>query len=223
MAPMNPIALYFASGESLYLGATLLLLVMVASPLLTRSWLLRLRNALALVALALIVLACPPFTLVVDLIFIAVFALWFITSNQSLKTRVSKRLQQVSTLVLTVLMLVLTAIELSHRRMPRITAGTSSHLVVLGDSISSGIDPRVSAWPLVLQQTCGVEVRNLARPGAQVTDALLMTRELKQSDHLVLIETPHGPIVAAGVTGDSSSLSRSSMSNWGSLVFLHLP
>jgi len=51
---MNPTALYFASGESLYLGAALLLLVMVASPLVKRTWLLRLRNVVARLAYSII-------------------------------------------------------------------------------------------------------------------------------------------------------------------------
>jgi hypothetical protein len=47
--------------------------------------------------------------------------------------------------VLVMLLLVLTAIEFSHRTMPVITRKASDHLVVIGDSISSGIDPRVPA------------------------------------------------------------------------------
>ena len=36
---MNPVAMYFASGESLHFGATLLVLVVAVSPFLKRSWL----------------------------------------------------------------------------------------------------------------------------------------------------------------------------------------
>jgi hypothetical protein len=148
----------------------------------------RVRNVLAWVAVAFMVMACPPFALVVDVIFFALFVLWFITSNQSSASQTSMRLQRGSTLVLAVLLIVLPAIELSHRRMPRTTGSVIDHLVVIGDSISSGIDPHLEAWPLVLQQTCRVGVRNLARPGAQVTEGLLMARGLTEGDHLVLIE-----------------------------------
>ena len=181
---MSRIALYFASGESFYLGAVLLALAAVANPFLKQTWLLRVRNVAAWIALALIVMACPPFAFVVDLIFLAVFLLWFITSNRSSATL----LQRGSTLLLTVMLIVLSAIEFSHRMMPRITGSASDDLAVIGDSISSGIDPHVEAWPVVLQQTCGVKVRNLARPGAQVSEALLMARDLTESDRVVLIE-----------------------------------
>ena len=198
---MGRVALYFASGESLYLGAALLLLVVVAPTFLKRTWMLRVRNVLAWVALAFMVMACPPFALVVDVIFLAVFALWFITSNQSSASLTSMRLKRASTLVLAVLVLVLSAIEFSHRSMPRITGSTSDHLVVIGDSISSGIDRHVVAWPLVLQQTCGVEVRDLARPGAQVSEGLLIAMGLTEADHLVLIEIG-GNDLLTGVSSD---------------------
>ena len=185
---MNPVALYFASGESLYLGVALLVLAIVVSPFLKRAWLFRLRNMGAWLALAMIVMACPPFPMIVDLIFLAAFVLWFIASNRGGATQTWMRLQRSSTVVVVMLLLVLTAIEFSHRTMPVITGKPSDHLVVIGDSISSGIDPRVPPWPLVIQQTRGVSVRNLARPGAQSSEALTMAEKLTPEDRIVLIE-----------------------------------
>src|SRR5260370_37104324 len=60
--------------------------------------------------------------------------------------------------------------ELPRRRMPAIVGIPSDHLVVIGDSISSGIDSHVPAWPVVMQQSTGVPVKNLSRPGAQVAE-----------------------------------------------------
>ena len=150
--------MYFASGESLYLGASLLLLAVIATAFPRRKWMLRLRNLFAWVALAFMVMACPPLPFVVDLIFLAVFGLWFSTSNQSSPSQTITRLQKGSRLVLAALVFLLVAIESSHRKMPRIADGDSDHLVVIGDSISSGIDPHVEPWPLVLQRMCGIKV-----------------------------------------------------------------
>jgi lysophospholipase L1-like esterase len=156
---------------------------------------------MALVALVFMVMACPPFALFVDLVFLAMFALWFITSNRASPSQVSMRLQRGSAVVLAAFLLVLAVIEFSHRRMPRITGITSDHLVVIGDSISSGIDSRLQAWPLVLQQICGAEVINLARPGAQVSEGVLIAKGLKDGDHLVLIEIG-GNDLLMGVSSD---------------------
>jgi len=164
----------------------LLLLVIAISRLAKRTWLLRLRNVGASLALAMMVMACPPFPLVVDLIFGTALVLWFIASNRSSGRWL--RWRPAATAVLVVLLLVLTTIEFSHRKMPVITGKPSDHLVIIGDSISSGIDPRVPSWPLVLQQTTGIAVRNLARPGAQSRDGLTMAEKLTPEDHVVLIE-----------------------------------
>ncbi len=198
---MNRVALYFASGESLYLGVVILLLAMVVSPFLKFSWSFRLRNAGAWLALAMIVMACPPLSIGVDLILLAAFLLWFIASNHAGVTQTWVRLQRSSAIVLVMLLLVLTAIEFSHRKIPVIRGKPTDHLVVMGDSISSGIDSRVSPWPLVLQQTSGVLVTNLARPGAQVRDGLSMAEKLTPADGVVLIEMG-GNDLLMGVSSD---------------------
>src|SRR5258708_35565318 len=61
--------------------------------------------------------------------------------------------------------------------MPAIVGIPSDHLVVIGDSISSGIDSHVPAWPVALQQSTNVPVKNLSRPGAQVAEGQDMAGE----------------------------------------------
>jgi 4-amino-4-deoxy-L-arabinose transferase-like glycosyltransferase len=75
---MNPVVLYFASGDSLYAGAVLLLLAVVISRYLKERQWLCLRNLAAWLGLALMVMACPPFSWTVDVIFLASFALWIV-------------------------------------------------------------------------------------------------------------------------------------------------
>lgn len=156
--------------------------------MLERTWLLRLRNVVAWVALALTVMASAPFALVVDLMFLTAFVLWFIASNREASTRTWMRFRYGSTAVLMLFLIVLTAIEFSHRTMPVIKGSPSDHLVVIGDSISAGIDPKVPAWPLIFEQTTGFSVRNLSMPGAQVSDVLTMAQRLTPDDRVVLIE-----------------------------------
>lgn len=62
------------------------------------------------------------------------------------------------------------------------------HLLVIGDSISSGIDPHTPTWPVVMQQMTGVPVKNLARPGALAIDGRVMAAKLTPEDSVVLIE-----------------------------------
>ena len=85
------------------------------------------------------------------------------------------------------LTLVLSLLEFSRRTMPVITGVPSDHLVVIGDSISSGIDSRVSSWPVVMQESTGVPVKNLARPGAQALDGEAMASQVKPEDRVVMV------------------------------------
>jgi acyl-CoA thioesterase I len=184
---MNPVVLYFVSGESLYAGAGLILLAMAVSQYIEQSWLLHLRNLAAWLGLALMVMACPPFSLIADAIFLAAFVLWLALSNHRFKWRASYW-RPVSTAFLLIVLVTLTALEFSHRRMPAIIGVPADHLVVIGDSISSGIDPRVPAWPIVMQQLTGIPVKNLSRPGAQTIEGPDMAEKVTPNDRVVLIE-----------------------------------
>ena len=187
-SPMNVVVLYFASGESLYAGAVLLLAAMAISPYLRHPSLLRLRSLATWLALALIVMACPPFAWVVDVISVAAFALWFFASNWSARGQIQSRLRVAATVPLLILLLVLPAAEFRHRRKPAIVGAPSNHLVVIGDSISAGIDPHVPAWPYLMQRATGVPVTNLARPGALTSEGLSMAQQVTPADRLVLLE-----------------------------------
>jgi len=184
---MNPALLYFASGDSLYAGAGLLFLVVAASQWVTPKWTL-LRNFLAWVALTMIVMACPPFAWTLDAMFLLAFALWFFLANQSSTGRTIARLRQAATGFLVGMLVALPAIEFPHRTMPRITGALSDHLVIIGDSISSGINPGEPTWPSVFQKLTGIAVKNLSRPGAQVADGRAMAEKVTPDDRLILIE-----------------------------------
>lgn len=185
---MNPAALYFASGDSLYLGSVLLLLAIVASPLLKRRWMLVPRNITSWVAVVLMVMACPPVFWVLDAIFFAVFVFWFVASNTAKLSATWVRLRSGAAVVLCVSVLALSASEFAHRKMPLITGTPSDRLAVIGDSISSGINPRSPAWPTIFQQTTGVTVENFSRPGAGVVDGRAMAEKITPDDRVVLIE-----------------------------------
>lgn len=181
-------ALYFASGDSLYLGVGLLLIAIVASPFLKRPWLMRLRNITVWLGLVMIVMSSAPFPWTLDVVFLGAFALWMLASNLAEQRRTWTGVRTASTALLTGMLFLFSALEISHRKMPKITGEVADHLVVIGDSISSGIDPSGPAWPAVMQQITGIAVKNLARPGSQVIDAQSMARFVTPEDRVVLIE-----------------------------------
>jgi acyl-CoA thioesterase I len=185
---MSPAALYFASGESFYLGILLLLGAVVLSPYLYQRWALLARNTAVWIALALMVAASPPFPWVADAAILPLFLIWFVASNIRTPSPTISRVRLAAGIILFSSLVALSVLELSHRRMPLITGQPSDHLVVIGDSISSGIDPGSPSWPAILEQTTGIAVKNLAKPGATVADARVMAANITSEDRLVLVE-----------------------------------
>jgi acyl-CoA thioesterase-1 len=185
---MNPVAMYFASGDSLYFGGFLLLLAIAALPLLKHHWMSLLRNIASWIGLAFMVMASPPLFWGADAMLLATFFVWFITSNIAEPSKAIVGLRLSAAMVLFVSVLALTASEFSHRKMPLITGVPSDHLAVIGDSISSGIDFRSLNWPTVLQQLTGIQVKNLARPGAGVVEGRVMAESITSEDRVVLVE-----------------------------------
>ena len=188
ISKMNAAALYFASGESFYLGCLLLLAAIIVSPYLIQRWALLARNTLVWVALALMVIASPPFSWVADAALLLLFLIWFVAAITRNSSTAVSRTRLTAGILLSALLLALSSSELSHRKMPPIIGQPSDHLVVIGDSISSGIDPRPPSWPAILEQTTGVTVKNLAKPGATAADARVMAEHITPENHLVLVE-----------------------------------
>lgn len=80
--------------------------------------------------------------------------------------------------------------------MPAVTGPSCDHLVVIGDSISAGIDPSTPSWPKVFQQATGIPVKNLALAGAQVNEGPYMAGKVDPADRVVLIELGGNDLLA---------------------------
>lgn len=133
------------------------------------------------------IMASPPFSWAIDLVFGFIFLLWIISSHTE---EGSKRRWFHNAIGLTfiALLMAMLFVELTHRRMPRIEATKTNRLVVIGDSVSAGLGERFEPWPNLMQQLTGVEVRNLSKPGATVADGSAMADGVLSRDRLILIE-----------------------------------
>jgi acyl-CoA thioesterase I len=183
---MSPLILYFASGDSLYVGAGLLLIAIFGSTLLRRK---RGRVVLSLatwLGLAMIVMASPPFAWWIDASFAALLTFWLFSENRQHPAWVMIR--RAAKILLLVWLAVFPTTELYRRSMKPIAGTPTSHLVVLGDSISAGIGDEIVPWPVLMQRQTGVVVKNLSRPGAGVAEAQLMAMEVNPNDDLIIIE-----------------------------------
>jgi acyl-CoA thioesterase-1 len=184
---MNPAALYLASGDSLYPGAVLLLLAAACTS--GRAGVLRfLHNLVTWLGLAMVVMASPPISGWVAAIFLVAFLVWLNTTNRIQNGSGWTWVRVAATCVLLTWLLAVPVSEFVRRRMPRVTGQRTDHLVVIGDSISSGIDAHTPAWPAFFRLQTGIPVRNLSHPGAGIVEARGTTHQVEPQDTLILIE-----------------------------------
>jgi lysophospholipase L1-like esterase len=108
------------------------------------------------------------------------------------------------TALLIVVVAVIVGSEFLHRGLPLVTGPRDDHVVIIGDSLSSGLG-QAPPWPVFLQQATGVQAKNLARPGAGVNDALAMANQITSADHLVLLEIG-GNDLLAGIPADKFAM-----------------
>ncbi len=186
---MNSVALYFASGESLYLGAALL----VAACFVPRRWSLA-RSVSAWLGLILMVVACPPLSWLIYASLACLFLLWLFIAEKA------RWVSIVVTVSLIAFVLLIAGSEFSHRKLPSITGVRDSHMVIIGDSLSSGLG-EAKPWPVVLEETSGIGIKNLARAGAGVHEASEMAAHVSSDDHVVLLEIG-GNDLLAGLPSD---------------------
>jgi len=193
---VNPVLLYFASGESLYAGAALLLLATLTGFLGKTRSLRRVRNVLAWLGLILIVMSATPLPWAGVVVFFLFFSLWYLAWNSTYaaKFRVG------SAIALVALVVCICVMEYPFRRLPELKSQMGDHLTIIGDSISAGIDSRIPPWPLFLQQETGLRVRNLSLAGATTSDAINMAQQLVGDDHIVLIEIGGNDLISGRST-----------------------
>ena len=129
---MNPIALWLASGESLYVGMGVMILVVGWSWWVRNRWMVRLRNLLAWVGMAMVVLACGPFSWWVYAALVGLFVGWFWGWNVSKVGRREQVLRVGFAAGLVGVLLVMVLMELPYRKLRAAEGVRADHLVVIG-------------------------------------------------------------------------------------------
>ena len=198
---MSPVALFFASGESLYPG-TALLLIAVATRISRRSLIVWLGRISTWVGIAFMIMACPPFSWGIDVFFGVLFLAWLLSGSPRGATSGWDVSRIAITVAFAIALLALSTLEIRHRRWPAIHGERSDHVVVIGDSISAGLGSGVPPWPQMLHEMTGAGIKNLSKPGATVTDGLAMAKFVVPEDHLVLIELGGNDLISGERSDD---------------------
>lgn len=181
---MNPLVAHLVSGQILFTGLPLTILFILGCVRITRPELRRLPTALVWVcAVFTLSTAAVPWWAIALLL--ASLGCWSVREWLATQ-RVPRRVSLAFPLGVSIALIVA---EIPWTMRPAITLGQDRSMVVLGDSLSAGLDEgEGTPWPFQLRDSHRVKVQNLSEAGATTQDAL---QQIKDTDHfpgLVVVE-----------------------------------
>jgi acyl-CoA thioesterase-1 len=174
---------FCASGDSFFLGASLMILAVALSTTSTGPALNGVVRATLIAGLALLLLAAVPLAPALYAM-LTVGTILLIGAVGSRRHPTLRRTGQASVTAVCALMIILELLFEMNVRAPR-----REPLYIIGDSVSAGIQgPSERTWPALLAENHGIEVVNLAQSGATVASAWKQADRIGDGPGLVLLE-----------------------------------
>lgn len=213
---------FCASGDSFFLGASLMILAVALSTTRTGPVMNGVVRATLITGLVLLLLAAMPLALVLYVVLTAGVIL-LVAAVGVRRHLMWRRVSQVSVAVVCAVLVVL---ELSFEMDVRPLSGEPVY--VIGDSVSAGIQgPSEKPWPQLLAENYGVKVVNLAQSGATAASAARQAERLGDGAGLVFLEIGgndlFGPTPPAQFRKDLTGLLKQ-VARWDRrVVMLELP
>ncbi|MEI6083773.1 MAG: hypothetical protein WCS70_05680, partial [Verrucomicrobiota bacterium] len=180
---MNPVVTHIVSGDVLYSGCFLIALSLLLGRTTKRLWR-AVASLAAILGFLLTVLSATPLPLWLYILWGASIGLWLFFQD---RLRNATRLIAFATSV-PVISLTFTAAILNapYLRTPRIPLPKTARVYVVGDSLSAHYtsDP---AWPERLAAAHGIDIVNLAQPGATVQSALTQIARVDTTNSVLIL------------------------------------
>ena len=219
-----PWIVYFIAGGHTFLpGAGLLALAVVVRAFFVGRWGRLFAVAIAVLGIVLVLVSAEAVAWWIYGVWSAATLAWFFREKfppGRLKLMVDRAELAVKALV--------AVIAISYRRSPSLPPAAFARMYVIGDSVSAGIGGEGGVtWPGILAAKHRIQVVNLARAGATISDATRHLPSDSLADGLVLLEIGGNDIighVAADQFGqDLDALVQKIRSPSRQIVMLELP
>ncbi len=182
-------ALHFASGNSLFTGVLILIVVWGIVSFsrfgqYMRTW--RLALLMAVILIALSATPLPWFVYALWLVLLGSWA-WSLRKAHNEGTAIKRRSQLIGFILITFSLVVGTAESLTL--LPHSQTADHHVMYVIGDSITAGLNENDILWPTIFADSHHVEVVNLAQPGAMADSAIKQAQHIPHNaEGIILIE-----------------------------------
>ena len=217
------ITLQIAKGHAFFLGLAVVIIALcwrlVMDAGLWRVW----TRLLVLVGAVLVAVSATPLPA-------WIYVLWFSLLVIALvlqRSRFSWVVECGPAVLLLGLSLALCLYELTWRGSPTIQMRSGQTIYILGDSLSALAAQQTQPWPEVMQDKYGIQVVNLAVPGATADSAFPQLKQVQRSNSVVILEIGGNDLLRGASSSDFAvALERliSPLSGQGhTLVMFELP
>jgi acyl-CoA thioesterase I len=197
---MNPIALFFANGNAFLAGCAMIVLacggaLCRAGPRAGIVW----RIALVVGVIFIAVTSTPLPTYFHVLWGLSVLAAWLRIG----RPQGARRVLWITPAAAVLMTAWALAWELPHYSMPTVPHALDGRLIVIGDSITAGVNDGSRTWPALLRTDHGANVLDLSQPGMFLERAVSLARAIPpdQAGSAAVLEIG-GNDVFAGTTAE---------------------
>lgn len=191
MAVVNPPALEFGAGRVLFYGLAVCMAALAVRPRVRRPWARSVASVLSVVAAGLVVLSATPMPW-------WLYALWVASAVGALAAQEVKRAVWPAFGSLAAMSALVAVLEVPHHATPDVPPIGGRRIFAIGDSISTAWEPGTGAWPDVLRARRGLDIVNLAEPGATTGRALHQAGKIPPGQAFVIVEIGGNDLLGEG-------------------------
>jgi acyl-CoA thioesterase I len=194
---MNPIVTHIVSGDALYSGS-LLIVISVLAGFVTKRFLRVVTSLAAIIGFILVILSATPLPFWLYIVWSASVGLWLLVREMPRKP--SLRVSLITAATFAGITVTASYLNAAYVCTPRIPLKKGGRVYVVGDSLSAHYT-RTQPWPDRLATDHGVDVVNLAQPGANLQSALTQVSHISSTNCLVILLIGGNDILGATTDG----------------------
>ena len=181
---MNPLLLQFVNGNGFFAGLALVISALSLRLRFQGRFSRPILTVLAIVGSVIVAISGTPIS-------IWFYGLWGASFLWTLVVLEIKSLEKFKRSAFTLILLTsmfLGITEIPHLLAPTIHISKGQRIFVIGDSISAGMGTKETNWPDVMAKRYGLNVANLAAPGATTESASNQASRIKGGSAVVIVE-----------------------------------